>query len=71
MYYVIRDLSDGRGHVTRRLRLGRAEVVVTRDAMYGKENVYILPESEGSEMINGIEFYRDGRRILVAEAQQY
>lgn len=71
MYYVLQDNTLRNPTMTRRLMLGENEVVVTKNALYGQKNVYILPKNNGTYIIGGIEFFRGDRGVLVQQAEAY
>lgn len=71
MYYILQDFSEKNAKKTRRLTLGGKEVVVTQNAMLGKNSVYILPKENGTHAIAGVEFFRNNRGILVAHSEIY
>lgn len=66
MIFLIKKFSEIQK--TRRVTLNGKEVVITENALYGKNRVYILPKVNGSFKIGGVDFVRNNEGIYVSDS---
>lgn len=70
MYYILQEFQENLDCQTKKLIVDGQEVVVTRNAMYGKNFVYLLPQENGTFLLNKIEFVRNDKRVMVGPSDE-